>query len=339
MLPKWLGYPPEDKPPTQTKFAITHGGGKVSEVLIFPSAPEAMQFWHPRRVIVDEWGLLREPVLPAALGAVGLEGYFVGLGTAEGISNEHARVYISCREGHPERYAPPGERFAHIFARWQDNPDFKVRPSGGTQQDTERMYPENDREAFALVSPGTAVYPEFRINLHVAKEALRAIVGRPIFCSVDWGNTPAALCFQIAHSGQIRVLKEYQELEPGIVRFGRLLLDDFAQRWPGFEFIWWGDPSGRSRRDTDGKTCFGILRDEFGIHMNAGVAQWSKRREAVAGRLTRLVDGEPGLIIDPSCRLLIEGFMGQYHFAPAQDMEAYRNFDERRRLEEAVRYA
>ncbi len=210
---------------------------------------------------------------------------------------------------------------------------FTVRPSGGTRKDTERMYPEDDLEAFSLVAPGSPVFPEFRAKLHVAREPLRAIAGLPIFTGVDWGNTPAAVCYQIGLSGQLRILAEFQEVVPGVRRFGRILLDAFAQRWPGFEFIWWGDPSGRTARDTDGKSCFQILRDEFGIHMKAGLSQWTKRREAVASRLTVLVDGEPGLIVDPSCKLLIAGFMGQYHFPDHKDEEAYQNFEATRSRE------
>lgn len=325
-LPDWLGFPAEEKPTTKTRFAITVDG-RESEILAFPSVPTAIESWHPRRVIADQWGLIPDKVLPSALGAIGLDGYFVGLDTSQGLGNEFANVYLACRDGNPELYAPQGRRFHHIFATWRDNPSFTVRPSGGTKKDTERMYPENDREAFSLVAPGTPVYPEFRAQLHVAQEPLRAIPGLPIFVGVDFGNTPAAVCFQFGYSGQVRVLAEFQEMEPGVRRFGRILLDDFAQRWPGFEFIWWGDPSGRSARDTDGKTCFQILRDEFGIRMNAGLSQWTKRREAVARRLSSLVDGEPGMTVDPSCRLLVEGFMGQFHFPDRKDEDSYQNFE------------
>lgn len=329
-LPGWLGFPAEVRPTTKTRFAMKLGGGVESEILAFPSVPTAMESWHPRRVVADQWGLIPGKVLPSALGAVGLDGYFVGLDTAQGLGNEFADVYLSCRDGYPGTYAPEGRRFGHIFARWQDNPEFTVRPSGGTRRDTERMYPEDDRQAFAMTAPGSPVYPEFRADLHVAKGPLRAIVGVPIFTACDYGNTPAAVCCQISHSGQVRILAEFQELEPGVQRFGRLLLGQFAQRWPGFQFIWWGDPSGRARRDTDGKSCFRIMWDEFGVKVHPGVMQWTKRRESVARRLTTLVDGEPGLIIDPSCRLLIEGFMGLYHFAPRKDQMAYDAFETQR---------
>ena len=330
-LPQWLEFPKEHGVPTKTRFA-TKVGNKLSEVLAFPSVPTAIESWHPRRVIADQWGLIPEKVLPSALGAIGLEGYFVGLDTAQGLGNEFADVYLSCRDGMPQMYAPAGRRFHHIFASWKDNPSFSVRPSGGTRRDTERMYPENDQEAFALTAAGSPVYPEFRAALHVSKGPLDAMEGLPIFIGVDFGNTPAAVCFQISGSGQVRILAEWQEMEPGVKRFGRLLIDEFARRWPGFEFIWWGDPSGRTRRDTDGKTCFGILRDEFGVRMNAGGMQWTKRRESVARRLTTLVDGEPGLVIDPSCRILIQGFMGQYAFPTGRDQQGWSNFERERTM-------
>ena len=38
------------------------------------------------------------------------------------------------------------------------------------------------------------------------------------------------------------------------------------------------------------------------------------RREAVAGALNRLVDGKPGLVISPACKVLRKGFAGGYHF-------------------------
>jgi hypothetical protein len=38
------------------------------------------------------------------------------------------------------------------------------------------------------------------------------------------------------------------------------------------------------------------------------------RREAVALPLTRLVDGKPGLVVSPSCRILIQGMAGGYRY-------------------------
>jgi hypothetical protein len=37
------------------------------------------------------------------------------------------------------------------------------------------------------------------------------------------------------------------------------------------------------------------------------------------------------LIVDPSCRLLVEGFQGQYHFPEGKDHQDYDNFEAARR--------
>ena len=38
------------------------------------------------------------------------------------------------------------------------------------------------------------------------------------------------------------------------------------------------------------------------------------RREAVASTLTRLVDGSPGLLLSPACKMLRKGFAGGFHY-------------------------
>ncbi len=38
------------------------------------------------------------------------------------------------------------------------------------------------------------------------------------------------------------------------------------------------------------------------------------RREAVAQGLNRMVDGEPGLLISPACKVARKGMAGGYHF-------------------------
>jgi hypothetical protein len=331
-----LGYPAEYGTKAQGRFAIIDEKGAESEVLAFPSVPSALQTWHPRRVIADEWGLIEQPVLAAALGAIGLDGYFVGLGTAEGIDNEHARVYMSCRDGRPEKYAPERRRFYKVFACWQDNPNFvdeegqPMRPSGGTRRDTERMYPEDDQEAFALTFPGDPVYPEFRGAIHVAAKDLPAVPGIPIMRGWDFGNTPACVVVQFNNHGQLIILREFMATRPGIYHFGEEVKRECTLEWPDHSWIDYGDPSGAAVRETDARSCFEILRDDLGIAIKTGGTAWVKRREAVARRLTSLSDGEPALLVNPRCKLMREGFQGGYFFAPQKDAQAVEQYRETR---------
>jgi hypothetical protein len=333
MIPSWMGFPIRVGAENESKIQFKNADGIESEVTAFPSLPEALQTWHPTRIIADEWGLIGYKVLPSALPAIEPFGFFVGLGTAEGLSNEHAQVYTACRDGEPGRHASEGNRFWHVFAPWFTNPDTPVRPSAGNKKDTERMYPENDLEAFALTFAGDAVYPEFHAGMHVAKEPLKPMPGYPIYRSVDFGNTPACVWFQLVPPGMLWILHEMQETEPGIARFTRALMAESAAHFPGFRFIDYGDPSGQQKRDTDGKTCFQIARETGGMKIKAGVANWTMRREAVASFLTRIVDGMPAFQVSPTCKILVQGFMGAYHFVEQKDSADYEAFREGRERE------
>lgn len=336
-LPEWLGYPRQQQPETKDRFAITTREGQESEVLAFPSVPTAAEGWHPRRFIADQWGLIGEKVLPSALGAIGLDGYFVGLDTAQGLGNEFADVYISCRDGYPELYAGdhPSKRFHHIFASWRDNPDFRQRPSAGTQKDTERMYPESDREPFALAAPGEAVYPEFVPALHVAQQGLEADPLAPMIRGWDFGyQRPACVVFQLGGLGQTAILAEHLGHNEDVATFGRRVVEDCNLRWPRARWSDWGDPSGRAHRETDAKSCFKILRAELGLDLQPGKASWQPRRRAVASRLTRIVNGRPALVVDPTCTMLIEGFEGMYHYPAGRGPSAQLDDAFRERREE-----
>jgi hypothetical protein len=76
-----------------------------------------------------------------------------------------------------------------------------------------------------------------------------------------------------------------------------------------------GDPAGGSRSQTDERSCLDIVRAKTGIAARpAPTNAFTPRREAVAGALSRLIDGKPGLIVSPACKVLRKGFAGGYRF-------------------------
>jgi hypothetical protein len=79
-----------------------------------------------------------------------------------------------------------------------------------------------------------------------------------------------------------------------------------------------------SRSDTDEKTCFMELAEEGIACVPAITNSFVGRREAVAKYLTRLVDGKPAFMLDPSCDLLRRGFNGRYQFRRLQVVGAER---------------
>jgi hypothetical protein len=75
----------------------------------------------------------------------------------------------------------------------------------------------------------------------------------------------------------------------------------------------WGDPAGDSDSQVDERTCFEVVQAQ-GLEIDPAPTNDPVRRtEAVRGRLSTLTfNGQPGLIIDPRCKVLRKGFMGGY---------------------------
>jgi len=157
------------------------------------------------------------------------------------------------------------------------------------------------------------IYPEFVYSAHVSSERLVPYRGLPLIVGLDFGLTPAAAICQYSLKGQFRVLAEVVSENTGIKRFlSDMLKPVLATEFPNFEVVMYGDPAGSQRAQTDERTCFDeVVAAGFRI-FPAETNVFTARREAVAEMLTRMVDGEPGIIFDPRCRTLIKGHGGRY---------------------------
>ena len=76
-----------------------------------------------------------------------------------------------------------------------------------------------------------------------------------------------------------------------------------------------GDPAGAARAETDERTALQILTKETGIEFRPAPSNsFVLRREAVAAGLNRMIDGQPGLLISPACKVARKGMAGGYVF-------------------------
>ena len=171
---------------------------------------------------------------------------------------------------------------------------------------------------YGFISEGRPVYPEFRDHLHVAKESIEVLDGTPVVIGIDFGLTPAAVFGQRDVRGRWRWIHELVTEDMGAVRFGELLQNEMASRFPACEFQVWGDPAGDQRAQTDETTPFQILRARGIKARPAPSNDFTLRRESVATPLSRLVDGEPGLLISPSCTTLRKAMGGGYCYKRVQ---------------------
>lgn len=174
------------------------------------------------------------------------------------------------------------------------------------------------------LSDGKQVYPMFDETVHVSKEPIIPTPGHPIIVGLDFGLTPAAAFCQSVR-GRWYILHELVAQDMGIVRFSEVLKQEMAQRFPGSQFIVYGDPAGDYRAQTDERTPFQILRQAGIKAYTAPTNDPALRIEAVATPLNRMVDGQAGFMIDQRCGNLIKGFRGGYHYRRLQVSGAARH--------------
>ncbi|MGE3479761.1 MAG: hypothetical protein AB7G80_09875, partial [Dongiaceae bacterium] len=169
------------------------------------------------------------------------------------------------------------------------------------------------------VEDGKPVYNQYIDERHTSKEDLRPNPQLPLYMGMDFGLTPAATIGQRLPTGRWMVLKEIVATDMGISRFAELVRVELNRLLPGHKEIKiYGDPAGDIRAQTDERTPFDILRAKGIIAHPAPSNDVALRIEAVEATLTRFIDGMPGLLLNPDCRVLRKGFRGGYHYKRMQ---------------------
>lgn len=175
------------------------------------------------------------------------------------------------------------------------------------------MYMVKHRE----LREGKAVFEWFDRDVHVASAPIEIDLNYPLY----WGNDPSlntGTVFGQDIDGQVRVLAEFFRTDMGAERYLPALLRWIGQRWPNLSLSrmpGMQDPHGDSRSE---------LRDSDTVLRMYQAAGLEVQRAPTNDLLVRLgmvdragesfVQGRPGLIIDPSCSMLIEGFEGAYKY-------------------------
>lgn len=167
---------------------------------------------------------------------------------------------------------------------------------------------------YGYVQDGLPVYPEFSAQVHVSDTPLNPLPGKKISIGMDFGLTPAAVMVQQNAHGQWLVHDEMVAENMGIERFAEKLLHFLRERFPdNKEYEVWADPAGQQRAQTDEKTCFQVLR-AAGFTVRPGPSDLATRLGSVRRVLNRMVDGRPGMVIDPRAKTLVRGFQGEYRY-------------------------
>jgi hypothetical protein len=169
---------------------------------------------------------------------------------------------------------------------------------------------------YGFVTEGKAVYPMFRDRIHVAEEDFPPLPGVDVHVAADFGLTPALVMGQRLVTGQWRIFDEVTTENCGVVRFAEQCSNYMAAQYPEWKVqSGHGDPAGNQRAQTDERTALEIMKEYTRWKWNpAPTNDFTMRREVVVGALSRLIDGHPGILVSPKCRMLRKGFSGGYHY-------------------------
>lgn len=215
---------------------------------------------------------------------------------------------------------------------------YYTRASAGKDDNWVKVYVHGQ---YGYVLDGKPVYPEYNDSLHVGRVDYNPRL--PVFVGIDFGLTPAAILMHRFPMGGYGAFDELVTEDMGARRFGELLHTKLAE-YGIREATITGDPAGDIRAQTDEVTPFQIL-DAVGVKAKpAHTNDFLKRREAVALCLSRLIDGKPGLIIDPRCKMFRKAMAGAYHYRRLQvsGREQFRDVPDKgpySHIAEAAQYA
>lgn len=205
-----------------------------------------------------------------------------------------------------------------IGDKWQVNPqaeNLSNLPPGyydrGMQGKKEDWIKVNLGNQYGFVVDGKPIHSDYQDSMHCRDFELDPRL--PLLIGMDFGLTPAAVFGQRRPMGGWRIRSELVASNMGAQAFAQEIHLHLAQRYQGFHIGgFWGDPSGDIRAQTDESTPFLILRAANLPAVPAPTNDPLLRCGAVDGALTRIIDGEPGLVVHSDCKTLRKAWAGGY---------------------------
>jgi hypothetical protein len=194
--------------------------------------------------------------------------------------------------------------------------DYYNQQLGGKTEEWINVYVNGN---YGFIKSGLPVYKgAWNPDIHTSREKISIPAGGIIYVGVDAsGRHPAAVFMYRTLTGQLQVLHELcvqGDEGMGATNFARLLKTEMATVFPSHDFQIWGDPAGAWGSQNDERTYFDILRGE-GIFIKPSPGlRIPERIEAVISALGRNVSGQPALIVNPPCKVLLRGMNGGYRY-------------------------
>lgn len=190
--------------------------------------------------------------------------------------------------------------------------EYYERISAGKTEDWLKVYVHGE---YGISFDGKPVFPEYSDSMHSARVVLEALPRVPVIVGVDFGlGGSAAVFLQRDMRGRWLLVHELVAEDTGVETFGQLLAMELHAAFPDCQVTVYCDPAGNQRSQLDERTAIQLLR---GLKIPARAAPTNDillRLESVRRVLSRLVEGQPGLVICPNCIHIRRALGGAYHY-------------------------
>lgn len=159
--------------------------------------------------------------------------------------------------------------------------------------------------------PGEPAIRQFSRRIHTV-DKLKFRESATLYRWWDFGyRRPGVLWAQVRKDGHVQVLGEFQGKNLVGPQFIQQVLAQTAERFPEAQsFVDVGDPAVKQQKDTG--SMLKLLYDA-GIQMRTVRTPFDVSLDVLRKRFELMMNGDPGILIDTSCRILIEGLGGGYH--------------------------
>jgi hypothetical protein len=205
---------------------------------------------------------------------------------------------------------------ANHFSIHADTYQNKKHLSDGYIAELESL-PESWRKKYLMgeygfTPDGKPFYDGFKDSLH--KRSLDYIKGRTIYRGIDFGwHHPFCVYGQVDTNDRFMVLRELMGSEITIDKFADRMVLFENEYLPDVTFKTFYDPAGEQVSDKSEKTSVEILQEKKIIGI-CKQSTYRERKELIEQKLSTLINGIPALIVDESCHVIIDGFLGGYHY-------------------------
>ncbi len=223
---------------------------------------------------------------------------------------------------------PISEPVEHHIGFWQPPFENEENLNPGYYQDMIAMWKDiapDHVERYVMGEPGVdvrgaTVYKNFVRKVHESKDPLIWDRGTLFRGWDDTGHHPACVVVQLPRNNtrQVQVLREFFTKKESMVDFGKRVKATCHRDFPSAKYVDWADPAGHDsvhdQKDGTRKSSAELLKEECGLDLERSIQSVDARVNSVDSQLGERPMGEAGLLIDPSCQIMLGGLLGEYHY-------------------------